>query len=112
MVQEQMQVKSNFKAPEGNYTLYSDRHSTCSFNAQRPVRLTFATLQYKGEPQHFVIYNQLDALAFAHYSQIEKVMHTIPIPSTTAFQEAPPSSNKSSTSLTVDARLGARPVGH
>lgn len=103
MVQEQQQIRSQFKAPEGTYNLYSDKHSTCNFNAQRPVRLTFATLQHKGEPNHFLIYNQLDALAFANYDQTEKV-------SCTSFHETATQYSCATTGVHCIAVNRTRPV--
>lgn len=72
MAQEQG-VKNYFKAPEGRYLLHSDRNPFCNFNLVKPVRLTFASIQHQGSSQHYVVYNMLDALAFAPYAHTDKV---------------------------------------
>lgn len=65
--------RNYFKAPEGKYPLHSDRSPFCNFVPQRPLRLTFASIQHQGSSQHFIIYNMADALAFSPYAHTDKV---------------------------------------
>ena len=119
MVQEPG-VKNYFKAPEGRYTLHSDRSAFCSFNFSKPIRLSFASIQHQGSTQQYVIYNMLDGIAIAPYAHTDKVCSAAPLvisksiaashihlsqcndfstlspPSPTPFASSPPRTNFSS----------------
>ena len=67
------QMANRMYAPEGTYTLYSERHSGLQyFSSSRATRLTFADLLMKEDGYH-VVFNVQDYLYICNYSSTGKV---------------------------------------
>lgn len=66
------QMANRMYAPEGTYTLYSERHSGLQyFSSSRATRLTFADLLMKEDGYH-VVFNVQDYLYICNYSSTGK----------------------------------------
>ena len=67
------QIANRLYAPEGTYTLYSERHSGLQyFSSSRATKLTFADLLMKEDGYH-VVFNVQDYLYICNYSSTGKV---------------------------------------
>ncbi len=67
------QIANRMYAPEGTYTLYSERHSGLQyFSSSRATKLTFADLLMKEDGYH-VVFNVQDYLYICNYSSTGKV---------------------------------------
>ena len=69
------QLKAYLKAPEGRYTLVTERQSGSAFNSARITRLTYAELTDGAEKGEYVIFNLMDSLHICRYNQTNKVSH-------------------------------------
>ncbi len=67
------QIANRMYAPEGTYTLYSERHSGLQyFSSSRATKLTYADLLMKEDGYH-VVFNVQDYLYICNYSSTGKV---------------------------------------
>lgn len=69
-------VKNFVNAPEGRYQVHSLKGHSCSFNTQRPSRLTYAVVDptsQQDQPSKLIIFNSSDVLAISHYAAVDKV---------------------------------------